>query len=353
MSERQRTRDLAQVVLAATCLGGLTVGSFWVLRPFLAGLTWAVLVVVSTWGFLLQVQRRCGGRRWLATVVMTLLLLLLFVLPLLLAISVMVHNAPAILGFVRGLADFHLPGPPEWLHSIPMIGGPLEEFWLNGAALGASELATQLGPFTGEATRWLLLQLGGLGHVMVQGLVTVVVSAMLYLHGEYCGHLALACGARLAGAQGRSAVMLAAGATRGVAIGIGVTALAQAALGGIGLAICQVPFAGLLTAVMLLLCIAQLGPLLVLVGAAGWLYWHGSVGWALFLLVWSLIPVVMDNVLRTILIQRGADLPLVLIFAGVIGGLLSFGLVGLFLGPVILAVTYTLLLSWVNESPES
>ncbi len=143
--------------------------------------------------------------------------------------------------------------------------------------------------------------------------------------------------------------MLAGQAIRGVALGVGVTALVQAGLGGIGLAIAGVPFAGLLTAVMLLLCIAQLGPMLVLIPAVVWLYWSGDTGWGTFLLVWSLVVGTMDNFLRPVLIKRGADLPLLLIFAGVIGGLLAFGLVGIFVGPVVLAVAYTLLGAWMDS----
>jgi len=97
------------------------------------------------------------------------------------------------------------------------------------------------------------------------------------------------------------------------------------------------------------LCIAQLGPALVLFPAVGWMYWTGQNGWATFLLVWSLFVTALDNFLRPMLIRKGADLPLLLILAGVIGGLLGFGLVGIFVGPVVLAVTYTLLQAWIND----
>ena len=121
-------------------------------------------------------------------------------------------------------------------------------------------------------------------------------------------------------------------------------------LGGIGLAIVGVPFASLLSAVMLMLCIAQIGPMLVLLPAVGWMYWTGDTGWATFLLVWSLVVGSLDNFLRPMLIKRGADLPLLLIFAGVIGGMLGFGLIGIFVGPVVLAVTYTLMLAWIEDA---
>jgi len=131
---------------------------------------------------------------------------------------------------------------------------------------------------------------------------------------------------------------------------VGVTAIVQTVLGGIGLAVAGVPFASLLSAVMLMLCIAQVGPMLVLLPAVGWMYWTGDTGWATFLLVWSLVVGSLDNFLRPMLIKRGADLPLLLIFAGVIGGMLGFGLIGIFVGPVVLAVTYTLMLAWIEDA---
>jgi predicted PurR-regulated permease PerM len=148
-------------------------------------------------------------------------------------------------------------------------------------------------------------------------------------------------------------VRLAGQAIRGVALGVIVTALVQSALGGIGLAIAGVPFATVLTALMFMLCIAQLGPALVLLPAIIWMYWSGVAGWATFLLVWSIPVGALDNFLRPILIKRGADLPLLLICVGVIGGLIGLGLVGIFVGPVVLSVTYTLLTAWMAEEPQA
>src|SRR5690606_34173613 len=106
----------------------------------------------------------------------------------------------------------------------------------------------------------------------------------------------------------------------------------------------------LLSAVMLMLCIAQVGPGLILFPAVAWMYWTGDAGWATVLLVWSVVVTTLDNFLRPMLIRKGADLPLLLIFAGVIGGMLSFGLVGIFVGPVVLAVTWTLTLAWIEDA---
>ena len=144
-------------------------------------------------------------------------------------------------------------------------------------------------------------------------------------------------------------MILAGQAIRGVALGVGVTAIAQTTLGGLGLVVAGVPFAGVLSAVMLMLCIAQAGPSLVLLPVVGWMYWQGNSTWATVLLIWSLFVASLDNILRPMLIKRGADLPLLLILVGVLGGLLTFGLIGIFVGPVALAVTYTLMQSWLDE----
>ena len=132
---------------------------------------------------------------------------------------------------------------------------------------------------------------------------------------------------------------------------IGIKAFTAAVLGGIGLAISGVPYAALLTVVMIFTCLVQLGPLLVLVPSIIWLYWSGDTTWGTVLLVWSCVVGTMDNVIRPVLIRMGADLPMILILTGVIGGLIAFGMIGLFIGPVLLAVSWRLYDAWVHEVP--
>ena len=146
---------------------------------------------------------------------------------------------------------------------------------------------------------------------------------------------------------------LAGQAIRSVALGVVVTAVAQSVLGGIGLAVAGVPFASLLTALMFILCLAQIGPGLVLIPAVIWMYYAGDALWATVLLVFTIIAGTMDNFLRPFLIRKGADLPLLLILAGVIGGLIATGLLGIFIGPTVLAVGYTLLNAWMDETGET
>src|SRR5213594_3032589 len=310
----QAQRELTRTLLGVIFLGALIVASFWILQPFLAAAIWATMIVVATWPVMLWFQARLWRRRSLAVAAMTVILLLLFVVPLTLAIGTIVANADEIVARLKSLAGFRMPAPPDWVANLPFVA-----------------------------------KAGNVGFLFVQFLLTLVLAGLMYASGEAAAQEVGRFGRRLAGERGENAVRLAGQAIRSVALGVVVTAVAQSALGGIGLAIAGVPFAGLLTAVMLFLCIAQVGPSPVLVPAVIWLYWTGQTAWGTFLLVASVVVVTMDNVLRPMLIKRGADLPLLLIFAGVIGGLLAFGLVGIFVGPVVLAVAYTLLEAWVRE----
>jgi predicted PurR-regulated permease PerM len=148
------------------------------------------------------------------------------------------------------------------------------------------------------------------------------------------------------------AVRLAGQAIRSVALGVVVTAVAQSVLGGAGLALVGVPFAPVLTAVMFMLCLAQIGPGPVLIPAVIWMYYASDALWATVLLAFTVVTLTMDNFLRPLLIRRGADLPLPLILAGVIGGMIAMGLLGIFLGPTVLAIAYTLLNAWMAENDE-
>jgi len=350
---RPASADLASITLGVLFIGALLAAVLWIVRPFLGAAIWAVMVVVATWPLMLRVQGWLWNRRTLAVMVMTLLLLLVFVVPLTLAIFTIVGSADEMVGWAKLAAEWHLPEkPPAWLVQLPLVGGALERAWQQVNDLGLRDLLPRLSPYAGDLTRWFVSQLGSVGFLLLQFLVTVVIAAVMYATGEEAAAVVRRFARRLGGERGESVVLLAAGAIRGVALGVGVTALVQAVLAGGGLALAGVPLAGLLTALTFMFCIAQVGPVPVLVPAAIWAFWAGSTGWGIFLLVLAGVLANLDNVLRPWLIRMGADLPLLLIFAGVIGGLVAFGLVGIFVGPVVLAVAWTLLQAWLDDGDQ-
>jgi predicted PurR-regulated permease PerM len=344
------SRDLAQVMLQVLFIGALIVGSFWILGPFLLASLWAATIVVATWPLMLYVQRRLRLRRGLAVTLMTLALLMVLLAPLATAIIAIAQNADRLVGWVRSLPAFSLPPPPEWLGRIPLVGSRLAVQWGQLSALGPEGISAYLAPYTKTLVGWFVGQVGGVGILLLEFLLTVIIAAIMYSGGEKVAAGTRRFARRLGGAHGESVVDLSVQAVRAVALGVVVTALIQSILAGIGLAITGVPFAGILTGVMLLLGVAQIGAAPVLILAVAWLYWKGDSGWGTVLLVWSLFILPLDNLLRPVLIRKSGHLPLLLIFPGVIGGLIGFGIIGLFIGPVILAVAYTLLKAWLEES---
>jgi len=349
MTEKNlRPLDITHTTLSVLFIGLLIASSFWVMSPFLVSLLWAAIIIVATWPALMKLQTLLAGKRGLAVALMTAMILLVILIPITIAILTIVNNAENISSQVRSLDAVQLPAPPQWLRQIPFAGERIADRWGKVASLSPEERSALLTPYAQKALQWFAEKAGNIGMTILHFLLTAIIAAILFAKGEVVREGILNFARRLAGRQGEEVAILAAKAVRGVVLGVVVTALIQAAVGSIGLFISGVPAAGLLTAVMIILCLAQLGPLLVLVPSVIWLYWSGQPIWGTVLLVFSGVAGTIDNFVRPFLIRKGVDLPIVMIFAGVIGGLFAFGVIGLFIGPVVLAVTYTLLKAWVT-----
>jgi predicted PurR-regulated permease PerM len=358
MTNLPLSRDITRITLAVLFIGVLMAASFWIMRPFLLALIWATTIVVATWPIMLRLQSWLGGKRSLAVAGMTLALLLVFIVPFTLAILTIVDHADQIVGWAKSLATYSLPPPPGWVGKLPLGGSKLNETWQDIAAAGPGGLRGRLVPYAGVIVKWFVEQAGTLGTMFIQFLLTVIIAAVLFSGGETAARGVRRFACRLAGQHGEDAAVLAAKTIRGVALGIVLTALIQSLLAGSGFAVAGVPAAVLLAAVIFIFALAQLPPFLVMAPAVIWLYWKGDPVWGTVLLVWTIVVNMMDNVLRPLLIRKGVDLPLLMIFTGVIGGLIAFGIVGLFIGPVVLAVVYRLIEAWVaggegEPAPES
>jgi len=341
--------DLPRTTFAVLFIMGLIGACFWILRPFIPALLWATMIVVATWPLMLQTQEGLWGKRWLAVVFMLCALVLAFVIPFTLAVTTVVEHADEIGGWVRTFSNAQLPALPAWVESAPLVGPRLATAWREITSPGSEAIAARLEPYARNVMSWFVSQMGSFGMMTVQFLLTLVICAILYAHGERAAAGVRHFSRRVGGVRGEEAVYLAGQAIRGVAFGVIVTAFVQSIFGGIGLAVADVPFAGLLTALMFVLAVAQIGAAPIIFGAAAWMYWQDHTGWAIALVVWGIVVGSLDNVLRPVLIRRGGDLPILLVFAGVIGGLVSLGLVGIFVGPLVLAVAWRLVEAWVRE----
>lgn len=346
-----RPADLTRTTLQLLALAALIGTSLWITRPFLMALAWASMIVIATWPLMLHAQSGFGGRRAPAVGFMTVMLLLVLVVPLYLTLTAIMANAPAMAEWTAELATRTIPPPPAWLESLPLIGASGAARWHELASGGPAGLTAQLAPHARAAALWLVARMGGAGALLLQFLLTVVISAILYARGEVAARAVDRFANRLAGGSGVTAAHLAAQAIRAVALGVIVTAIVQTALAGIGLAVVGVPFAPVLSALVFVLSVAQIGPAPALIPAVIWVYMAIGAGWGTAFLIWAIGCGTIDNVLRPLLIRRGADLPLLLIFVGVVGGLIAFGVIGLFIGPVVLAVAYRLMIEWVAADP--
>lgn len=350
LNNANRPVDLLKILLTLLFLILLIASCFWVIQPFILGFTWAGMVVIATWPLLLWLQKIFGGKRFFAVIVMTLLLLVVFVTPIFIMVNSIIDNSAPLLAWASDPDKWQIP-QMSWLNDIPMVGESLYSGWQRLTSGGGANLFNAVKPYIGQSTTWFVAQAAHFSRFFLHCVLMVLFSVLLYSQGDKVAEGIRRFAYRLVQDKGEMVVLLAAQSIRAVALGVVVTALVQSILGGIGLTVVSIPYAMLLTVIMFISCVAQLGVLPVLVPAVIWLYWTGDTTWGTVLLVWTVIVATLDNILRPVLIRMGADLPLLLILSGVIGGLLAFGMIGLFIGPVVLAVSYRLLAAWIGETP--
>ena len=233
--------DVTRTTLAVLFIGLLIIASLWIVRPFLAAVIWATMVVVATWPLMLRVQRGLWGRRSLAVAVMTFAMLLVFVLPFWTAIGAIVDYSDKLGEWGHNLKDLKIPPPPAVVEMIPIFGGKIASTWRDLAAMPPEDLAAKLGPYVGMIVKWVAAEAGTVGMLLVQFLLTVVIAAVMYSGGETAARGVRRFAHRLAGQRGDDVAVLAAQAIRGVALGVVVTALVQSMLGGLGLLVAGVP----------------------------------------------------------------------------------------------------------------
>jgi predicted PurR-regulated permease PerM len=208
--------DVTRVTLAVLFIGSLIAASFWVFKPFLTSFIWATIIVVATWPILLKLQAWLWNRRSLAVTVMTVILLLVLVIPLTLAIFAIIGSADKITDWIRSLSTFTVPPMPEWVKNIPLVGKNLAGRWQQFAALPPEELSARLTPYAKKALGWFMAKAGSIGMMILQFLLTVIISAILYAKGETVAAGIRSFARRLAGQKGEETAVLAAKAVRGV-----------------------------------------------------------------------------------------------------------------------------------------
>lgn len=342
-----RLSERFELIVGLALLVLLAVGCLIVLRPFFSAILWALILSFSTWPIYIWVLRRLGGRQTIASAVMTLGVALVLVAPLAFLGATLADHVAGVIEVVRVLLDEGLPEAPAWLSGIPFFGSDLFNEWQHLAG-SEDEFRAAVDPYVAQARSWALRSGANIGQGVIELTLSVLICFFFYRDGrDAAAHLHSGV-RRVAGDRAQHLLDVAGSTIKGVVYGIMGTAFAQGMLAGIGFWVAGVPGALLLGFVTFVLSLVPMGPPLVWIPAALWLFSTGDTGWGIFMAIWGFFVISsIDNIIKPWLISRENRLPILLVFLGVIGGVLSFGFVGIFIGPTLLAVGFTLLQEWI------
>ena len=323
--------------------------SLLLLRPVAALMLWAIILAVAVYPLFVVLRRRLHLRNGLAATLLSLLLLVLLLTP---AVVLSASAIESLDAYARMLlrGEHVVPLPPESIRELPVIGARLHDFWLNAS----NDLRSLLGAHVGQIAsvgRWVGQIAAGVFLEVLQFAGAIMVAGVLLAYSEKLADTVRGLAGRIANARGRHFVEITGSTIRNVSQGVIGVAILQSALLGIGLLVAGVPFAGAITFVCLVLAIVQVGPNIIMIPVIIWAWTAMPAMTAGIFTVYTAPLLLLDNVLRPILMARGLQTPMAVILAGVVCGTLAGGLIGLFVGPVVLAVFYDLVTAWIAAEP--
>lgn len=338
-------RLVALVLLALACLQ--------VILPFLGALTWAAIIAITVWPAYMWLSGKLGNRPVVAASLCSLALFVLLVLP----FGVLTVNigqvVPQVAAMLKDLAQSIAPEPPDWAVNLPFIGDLIREVW-QAAVTDMTGMLKKTLPAAEQAGVWALAQGANLAFALMEFLFAILIAGIFLITADRSAELAARLVARLNISEQERIIPIVVGTVRSVSIGLVGTATIQGVISAIGFLIVGMPGVVLLGFATFMVALVQIPTFIIWLPAALWLYYNGETGPAIVLVVWGLVLVTwIDNFMRPYLISRGAKLPFALILMGVLGGLLAWGIIGLFIGPTLLAVAYSLIRTWIGTAREA
>lgn len=321
---------------------------FQIIGPFLVPIAWGIIIAVAAFPGYRRLERRLGGRRGLASALFTLIALALVILPTIVLAGTVVDGAEA-LSHRLETGSLRVPPPPEGVLNWPLVGQPLHRLW-NLASVNLAAAMSELQPQLKIVAEWLLKGGLGAGVGILQFVFAIIIAGVLLAHASASGQVARSIAVRLSAERGMEFADLAESTVRSVARGILGVALIQSLLAGLGFVAVGIPGAGLWALLCLLLSVVQIGPGLVLLPLVIYVFSTAEPLVAVLFMIWSVFVGLLDNVLKPILLGRGAKVPMIVVFVGAIGGFIASGIIGLFIGAVILSLGYKLFLAWLGST---
>ncbi|MBP1150309.1 MULTISPECIES: AI-2E family transporter [unclassified Methylocaldum] len=324
----------------------LILGCFVVLRPFLSAILWSVILAFSTWPVYQRIESAVAGRKGLASGLMVLIVAAVLIVPLALLGTSLAEDVTALVEMARQLLSEGPPTPPAWVAKLPVVGSRLHDHWQEMVGSGA-RLTEALLKYLMPLRDWALRSAANFGESLLYLSLSVFIAFFLYRDGAALSTRLAPLFTRVGGQRAPALLHVAGDTIKGVVYGVIGTALIQGILVGIGLWIAGIPRVLLLGVLACVLSLIPVGPALIWLPAAIWLFGKGSTGWAVFLVLWGLLVVgLVDNFLKPYFIGKGSHLPFILVFLGTLGGVMAFGFLGIFLGPTLLAIAYASFQEW-------
>jgi predicted PurR-regulated permease PerM len=355
MADTQNTLPSAipviEIIIKISVLVFLVGWCFLILKPFISPVVWGAIMAVAAYPLFSALAARLGGRPKLAAAAMTLVALLIIILP---GLKLAVSAGEGMKYLTAGLQDgsLHVPAPPPTVGQWPVVGPSIATAWGKASANLTAALA-EYRPLLETAAGWLLKKSLNTGLGVLMFALSMVIAGIFLAGAESGGNVARALLTRLAGSRGIEFAADAVVTVRNVVKGILGVAVIQALAAGIGFGIAGVPMAGLWTFFCLILAIVQIGVGPVAVPVIIYMFAKAGTLKAVVLSLWLVLVMLSDNVLKPMLLGRGAPVPMAVIFLGAIGGFMSMGFLGLFLGALVLTVGYKLFKTWLGAGDEA
>ncbi len=346
IDEDQNLRRILEIVIRLGLILGLIIWCFNIVSPFIPLILWGGIIAVAVYPFQLLLLKRLPDRRLLAATSVTLLLLFALIVPSVMLSTTMVESGGAI---AEKLSDdsVKIPAPPESIKDWPIIGKKLDSFW-QLASRNLEEALAKLKPQFEVMGKWLLKAAAGAGITILQFLFSILIAGAFLFQAEISNQAARKIAARIAGTQGDTLVSLTVATIRSVAQGVLGIALIQSILSGLGMLVVGVPAAGLWALLVLILAVVQLPPTLVLIPVIAYVFYDASTVTAVIFAVYATFVATCDTWLKPLLLGRGVETPMLVVLLGAIGGMITEGVIGLFIGAVVLSLGYKYFIIWLD-----
>lgn len=319
-----------------------------IIGPFIMPVAWGIIIAVALHSIFEKMKTGLGGRNKLAGALFIILSLALVLAPTIWLADSLVSGASAI-GEQLEEGKLIIPPPSDKVREWPLIGKPLYESW-QSAHLDVDATVRKLAPQIRKLSAKFAALMGGLAGAVVQTILSLIIAGILMMYSTQGGRAARRIARRLGGDDGAAIVDISAATIRNVVKGVVMVSAIQGLMAAVGLVIAHVPGAGLWALLVMMIAVMQLPPILILGPIAVWVFSaNDSTAVAVFFLIWSVIVSASDGFLKPLFLGRGVEVPMLVILIGAIGGMLSAGIIGLFVGAVVLAIGYQLITAWVDE----